>query len=276
MNMIISATWKEMIRRKMLLIAAVLTVLFLAVYWFIGDTVSGEVHGDLLMQVARRNAILSLGFFFAGFVVAFLAIFGSFSVISGEAEQGILQSVLTRPLPRWKWYIGRWIGYVTLIGAYALLLFAALLWITNIHAGLTRDYGDILVSLLLFLGAVPILVSASMLGSTLFSGIGNGVFMTMLYGASWLGGMVEKVRSILPVEENVQATLSRIGTLLSLLTPADGLQRRMLFVLTQGSDERIPFLTGGNPPSDTFVIYSAIFVVFAFGVGLWLFKRKDF
>lgn len=278
MNTIIASTWQEMLRRKMLLITLILTALFLAVFWFIADTVGADsaAGGDLLMQYARRSAILSLGFFFGGFVVAFLAIFSSFSVISGEAEQGVLQSVLTRPIPRWKWYVGRWIGYVSLIGAYALVLFAAILLITNVHAGMTRDYGDIAVSLLLFLAAVPVLVSASMVGSTLFSGIGNGVFMTMLYGAGWLGGMVEKVRGALPVESDVEATLSRIGALLSLIMPADGLNRRMQYVLTQGAGETIPFLTGGNPPSNAFVWYAGVFAIFAFGLGLWLFKRKDF
>ncbi|WP_037287585.1 ABC transporter permease [Saccharibacillus sacchari] len=278
MNTIIASTWQEMLRRKMLLITFVLTALFLAVFWFIADTVGADFAngGDLLMQYARRSAILSLGFFFGGFVVAFLAIFSSFSVISGEAEQGVLQSVLTRPIPRWKWYVGRWIGYVSLIGTYALVLFAAILLITNVHAGMTRDYSDIAVSLLLFLGAVPVLVGTSMVGSTVFSGIGNGVFMTMLYGAGWLGGMVEKVRGALPVESEVEATLSRIGALLSLIMPADGLNRRMQYVLTQGAGETIPFLTGGNPPSNAFVWYAGVFAIFAFGLGLWLFRRKDF
>ncbi|QDH23033.1 ABC transporter permease subunit [Saccharibacillus brassicae] len=278
MNTIIKATWQEMLRRKMLLITLVLTALFLGVFWFIADTVALDSRsgGDLLSQFARRSAILSLGFFFGGFVIAFLAIFSSFSVISGEAEQGVLQSVLTRPIPRWKWYVGRWIGYVSLIGGYALLLFAAMVLITTFHAGMTRDYGDIFTSLLLFVGTVPTLVSLSMLGSSLFSGIGNGVFMTMLYGAGWLGGMVEKVRGFLPVEPHVEQTLSRTGALLSLLMPADGLNRRMQYVLTQGAGETIPFLTGGSPPSQTFVVYSIFFTLFAFGLGLWLFKRKDF
>ncbi|GGO06102.1 ABC transporter permease [Saccharibacillus kuerlensis] len=278
MNTIITATWKEMLRRKMLLITLVLTALFLAVFWFIADTVALDEGGsmDLLGQFVRRSAILSLGFFFGGFVVAFLAIFSSFSVISGEAEQGVLQSVLTRPIPRWKWYIGRWIGYVSLIGAYALLLFVAIVWITSVHAGMSRNYHDIGISLLLFLGTVPALISASMLGSTLFSGIGNGVFMTMLYGAGWLGGMVEKVRGVLPVEPDVQQTLSRIGALLSLLMPADGLNRRMQYILTQGAGQTIPFLTGGSPPSNLFVGYAVIFTIFAFALGLWLFRRKDF
>ena len=278
MKTMIMTTWQEMLRRKMLLITLVLTALYLAVFWFIADTVALESSGsgDLLGQFARRSAILSLGFFFGGFVVAFLAIFSSFSVISGEAEQGVLQSVLTRPIPRWKWYVGRWIGYVSLIGGYALVLFVSMVLITKFHAGMTRDYGDIWVSLLLFVGAVPALVSMSMLGSSLFSGIGNGVFMTMLYGAGWLGGMVEKVRGFLPVEPDVEATLSRTGALLSLLMPADGLNRRMQYILTQGAGETLPFLTGGSPPSQAFVVYAAIFTIFAFGVGLWLFKRKDF
>ncbi|OWA37763.1 ABC transporter permease [Saccharibacillus sp. O16] len=278
MNTVIAATWQEMLRRKMLLITLILTVVFLGVFWFIADTIGadGQNSSDVLTRFTRRGAILTLGFFFGGFVVAFLAIFSSFPVISGEAERGVLQAVLTRPIPRWKWYIGRWIGYVSLIGVYSLLLFAAVVWITSVHAGMTRNYEEIVVSMLLFMGIVPVLVSASMLGSCLFSGIGNGVFMMMLYGAAWLGGMIEKVRGFLPVEPQTEHTLSAIGSLLSLLMPADGLNRRMQYVLTQGAGESIPFLTGGSPPSNMFVIYAFFFTLFAFILGLWLFRRKDF
>ncbi|MDO7907799.1 ABC transporter permease subunit [Paenibacillus sp. JX-17] len=278
MTVMMYTTWKELVRKKVLVLTLLLTVLFLLAFWFIAGSI-GMRHPanpeQLFEQFSRRGAVLSLGFFFGSFIVAFLSIFSSFSVISGEAEQSTLQAVLARPLLRWKWYLGRWIGYVVFIALYALLLFTAIVTITAVQAGMTRIWQDIVYSLFLFLSVVPLLVSMSMLGSSLFSGIGNGVFMTMLYGAGWLGGMIEKMRGFLDLKEPMASTLANIASLLSLIMPADGIQRRMQYILSQGQGRDIPFLSGGSVPSDSFLIYGAIYGILAIIIGLQLFRRKD-
>lgn len=292
MRTMIAMTWKEMLRKKVMLLTMLLTLLFLLGFWFVADTVgqsnfAGEGvnnGGELILRFTNGAFILNLGFYFGAFVIAFLSIFSSFSVIAGEAEQGVMQALLPRPLPRWKWYLGRWLGFVTLGALYALILFLAILLITNAHANIPRDEAALLKSYLLFTSVVPLLISLSMLGSGLFSALGNGVFMTMLYGAGWLGGMLEKLSGSLRLENDALNVLNNLTGIISMLMPADALQRRMIAELFSLNDmgglvslgnSGFSILNFGAYPSNSFLVYAAGYTVFAFAIGLLRFQRKD-
>ncbi|MDT3426289.1 ABC-type transport system involved in multi-copper enzyme maturation permease subunit [Paenibacillus forsythiae] len=292
MRIIWSITWKEMLRKKVLLLTLLMTAAFLAGFWFLarafgeqglaqGMGESGEV---LIARFANGAIIVTIGLMFGSFVLAFLAIFTSFSAIAGEAETGILQAVLSRPLPRWKWYAGRWLGYVTLGTAYALLLFVSILLITRTHAAIPLDPAAWIKSFLLFSLAVPLLVSVSMLGSGLFSAIGNGVFMTILYGTSWLGGMIERIGSGFSRDAAVMESLNRLTGVISLVIPADGLQRKAIAELFSFDElsGMVPFdvsSSGVNNfssvPSNSFVVYAIMYTAVFFAMGIRRFKSRD-
>ncbi|MEK8129760.1 ABC transporter permease [Paenibacillus filicis] len=293
MMTIVRMTWLELLRKRVLLITLLMSVLFCLAFSYVGDAISSELRRPgldmnstsfLIESFGRGAMILSLGFFFGSFVLAFLCIFSSFSVISGEAEQGVLLSVLPRPLPRTHWFVGRWIGFVSFGIVYAGLFFAAILLITSMYASIPRDPAAIVVSFLLFAAVVPLLVSLSMLGSCLFTGIGNGVVLTMLYGAGWLGGMIDKVAGTFGLDDKAIKPLLAIAGVISLLMPADSIERRMLAELLGfqelGELVNIQRVLGlfnlGVVPSNAFLIYTACYTVCAFALGLWLFRRKDF
>ncbi|UUZ85595.1 hypothetical protein LJK88_20070 [Paenibacillus sp. P26] len=179
--------------------------------------------------------------------------------------------------------MGRWIGYVSLGILYALVLFASILLVTYIHAGIPSDAVALTKSFLLFAFVVPILISVAMLGSCFFSALGNGVFMTMLFGAGWLGGMIEKLGGALQLEEAVSRPLMTIAGTMSLLMPVDAVQRRMLTEMFNLPDlEGIvnlnrdlgPF-SFNQAPSDAFLIYTACYTLLALAAGMLLFRRKD-
>ncbi|TBL80664.1 ABC transporter permease subunit [Paenibacillus thalictri] len=293
MMTIIGMTWRELLRKRVMLLTLLLTVVFLLAFWFVAQTLGERLKSSardmtstsyLIDSFQTGSVTLTLGFFFGSFVIAFLSIFSSFSVVSGEAEQGVLQALLPRPLPRWRWYMGRWVGYVSLGVGYALLLFAAILVITKIHSSIPSDPVSLIKSFLLFAFSIPMLVSASMLGSCVFSALGNGVFMTMLYGAGWLGGMIEKVGTILHLEEKAIKPLLTIAGLMSLVMPSESVQHRMLaemFALSEMQDivnvnQGLGPFSIGLIPSNTFLIYAGCYTAAALVIGLLVFRRKDF
>lgn len=293
MSVIWSMTWQELFRKKVLLLTLLLTAVFLAAFWFIAQTLGGDVKrmsefsGGAELVVLRFSygaLLLMLGFFFGSFVIAFLAIFSSFSALAGEAEQGVLQALLPRPLPRWKWYIGRWLGYVSFGVLYALLLFAGIVWIAKFHTAVPADWWTLLKAFLLFSASVPLLVSVSMLGSGFMTAVGNGVLLTMLYGAGWLGGMIGSVTSSLRLEPAVETTLQNVTGVISLIMPSDGLQRKMIAELLNldmlGSFvNQTPLGLGGQEmgtPSGAFVVYAMIYTAVMLFLGTWRFRRKDF
>jgi ABC-type transport system involved in multi-copper enzyme maturation permease subunit len=293
MNIIMSMTLKEMLRKRVMLLTLIMTAVFLVGFWF----VAGAIKGDPIPQGIDPNSIeqimidftngaiiLALGFFFGAFVIAFLAIFSSFSALSGEAEQGVLQALLPRPLPRWKWYFGRWLGYVTLGMGYALVLFLAIILIAEANAAIPRDIVALVKSFLLFSSVVPMLITVSMLGSGFLSAIGNGVFMTMLYGTGWLGGMINNISGAMGLKPDVRESLTNITGIISLIMPADGLQRRMMVELFSVDE-----ILGISPlhdspfgisdlslvPSNTFIVYCIFYTLVVLLLGMLRFQRKD-
>jgi ABC-type transport system involved in multi-copper enzyme maturation permease subunit len=293
MSTIIAMTWKEMLRKRVMLLTLIMTAVFLLAFWFVAQTLgadltvpvgTGELPISYLIQKFQRGAIIiTLGFFFGSFVTAFLSIFSSFSAVAGEAEQGVLLALLPRPLARWKWYMGRWIGYVSLGIAYALVLFISILLIARFHAAVPVDWISLMKSFVLFASVVPLLISVSMLGSCMFSALGNGVFMTMLFGAGWLGGMIEKAGLLLIARDASLKPLQTISGLMSLVMPVDSIQRRMLaemFSLSEIQDitninQSLGPFAFDQVPSNLFLVYTACYMILALVLGLWLFKQKD-
>jgi ABC-type transport system involved in multi-copper enzyme maturation permease subunit len=291
---IVMMTWKEMLRKKVMTLSLVMTAVFLVAFWFVAhaigkDSFNGTAGMDpdsitaLLRRFQQGAMTLSLGFFFGSFVIAFLSIFSSVAVIAGEAEQGVMQALLPRPLARWRWFLGRWLGYVSLGVIYAALLFGFILAITQINSTVPGDFASLTKSFVLFAFAVPLLVSVSMLGSCFFSALGNGVFMVMLFGAGWLGGMIEKVSSIGMVSEDTLKPLQTISGLMSIVMPVDSLQRRMLAEMFSLNDLQgltdpnsfMGFFGLNQTPSNTFLIYTACYTLLALWLGIVIFRRKD-
>lgn len=289
MTTLIGMTWKELLRKKVMMMTLVMTVLFIIIFSFIakmlGNTEGVPPTELLVTQFMNGVSILSVGFFFGSFILAFLIIFSSFSSISGEAEISMMQSMLTRPIPRWKWYVGRWLGYVLFGIVYALILYIAIVVITNIYSTVPQNILVHIQSFLLFALIIPVLVTVTLLGATLFSALGNGVFMTMLYGAGWLGGMVEKLTMSMDMKPEVIRSLYNITGMISLVMPADAIQRKMLAVMLNidqlqdmfNIDDRMRGMTGLGPtPSNLFVIYTLVYTIILFFWGMRRFYRKDF
>lgn len=294
MSIILRMTWRELLRKRVLLLTLIMTAVFLVAFWFIADTLGRELRNMglspddprwIMERFSMGLLIVGLGFFFGSFVVAFLAIFSCSSVVAGEAEQGVLQALMPRPLPRWHWYAGRWLGYVSFGMLYAFILYTAILVIAGLHASVPRDAVSLVLAYLLFASVVPLLVSLSMLGSGFLSAIGNGVLMTMLYGGGWLGGMIEKVATQMSSLGAGKAhSLAAISGILMLVMPADGLQRTTLNRLFNLSvlHEFQPDISGllsllgvGLAPSPAFLVYALFYAAAALVIGAWRFQRKD-
>lgn len=291
---VMQMTCKEMLRKRVFLLTLVMTGIFLIAFWFLAKALhyesSGDLNGSRITEVqllmnhyARGVIIMALGFFFASFVLAFLMIFSPSATISGEAELGVLQAVMPRPISRPAWYMGRWTGY-TLVGIlYAALLFGTIVIITYIHAAIPTDSRTLIRSFGFFALIVPLLVSLSMFGSCLFTAIGNSVVMMMLFGTGWLGGMIEKVGTAIKMEEAVLQPLMKIAGILSMVMPADSLQRRMLAELFSFNEigafinlnEKLEPFSIGQVPSNSYLLYTLCYILLALGGGIWCFRRKD-
>ncbi|WP_165279976.1 ABC transporter permease [Paenibacillus protaetiae] len=290
-------TWKELIRKRVTLMTLLMTVIFWIAYYFIAQSAGSAPAGtastlaninDLLRGFENSAVLLWIGFFFGSFATGFLAIFSSVSAVSGEAEHGVLQSVLARPIPRTRWYLGRWLGFVTYGLLYTLMLFVSIIAIVHEATGLRPDWSAMCAGFAFFTTPVLLMVTLTMLVSCWLAPLGNGIAMVMLFGMGWLGTMLDRViqSGMFDTEEAAQTskTLETVSGLIRLLIPTDALQQRMLAELlsvkelagTFDAASSLGYFSIVSPPSNAFIYYSVCYLLFFLAAGLFVIRRKDF
>ncbi|MDB5083697.1 MAG: hypothetical protein JWN30_583 [Bacilli bacterium] len=278
-------TWKEILRKRVLLITVVLTLLFLGLYVFAVSQITKSSAAcpncnSLMQSYIQSLGFLSAGLYFANFVVAFLMIFSSVGTLSTEIENGILLAILPRPIRRWEIYFGKWLGFTLWGLLYAGLLFLALLGIVNHYLHFPIDYQSLGKALAIFL-LIPLVLSAlSVFGSSFLPTLGNGIALALLFCLGLLGGLLEQLMSL---NAHLGTQMSKVGVITSMLIPTDSLYRRVTYELMGGSD--LPL--GGNVsqmlgpfastviPSNSFIWYSLIYVVVVLMMGAIYFTRRD-
>ncbi len=132
---------------------------------------------------------------------------------------------------------------------------------------------NIVHGMLLVMLVSMILLSLTMLGSTIFSTMTNGVVVFMLYGMAVTGGLVEQIGTALN-----NNTLVHIGVGTSILVPSDSMWRLASYVVQPRL--AISFI-GPNPlgttvpPSDLAVHYSMVYCVLLLIGAVAVFQRRD-
>lgn len=286
-----SLTWKEGIRRRIILLGFILTVGFVALYgtgaYFSFRELDSERMGrmsgggldltaglgpDFFRDLAAYQ-MLSFGLFVTSFLSTMLVVFLAAGMISGDAENGTLQTIVTRPVSRLQVLAGRYLGYASVLVAYAILLAGSILILTQVFSG----YGPPrpVLALLLLLGEGLIVLGLVSLGTSVFSPVATGIGALMLFGVAFIGGIVHQIGNLLG-----NATAASIGDAVHYLAPTDTFFRMALSGLAPRSSGLAgQFLTGpfGEPlPLKTGdVLYGALYLGLCLIGAALLFRRKD-
>ena len=114
---------RESLRRRVFSVVGLLTLAFLALYglgtWQLFDSV-GEFEAPIEGVEARTVAgatILGLAMFATLFLGTILAVFLTLGAVRGDAERGLLQPVLVRPVQRRTVLAGRFMGGSSIAGS---------------------------------------------------------------------------------------------------------------------------------------------------------------
>src|ERR1700712_2403263 len=135
---------RESLRRKVFLVVLVLTVGFLALYALGASAAFHETDkigkaGDVDPQVLTGSTLLGLAMFATLFLGTVLAVFLTLSAVRGDAERGLLQPLVVRPLGRAQLLAGRFIGAAAVCALYVTLLYAVSVVITGAVGGWWPD-----------------------------------------------------------------------------------------------------------------------------------------
>ncbi|MCG8401092.1 MAG: ABC transporter permease [Firmicutes bacterium] len=269
-------TFREGLNRKVMLISLILAAVFLGLYGtgvhHAAKSLTANPNPMLAMVVYPQ--LLSFGLYFGGFIVSFLAIFSAVGAISSEMETGIIQAVVTKPISRRDYVLGKFLGLGLFLALYAALFFTVIALIINVKTGLVLE-GQ-WPALGLFVLQPVVLLAVTLYGSVVMPTIANGVVMFMLYAVATIGGMVEQIGWLI---KNTGLQLAGIAT--SLIMPVDSLYRKIVHLLLKPADNPVNALQQMGPfgslaePSVWMVIYALLYIVFFTGLAVFSFNRKD-
>ena len=228
---IASFALRESVRRRVFTVVGLLTLAFLALYglgtWQLFDAV-GEFDEPIEGVDARTVAgatILGLAMFATLFLGTILAVFLTLGAVRGDAERGLLQPVLVRPLTRRTVLAGRFAAAAVVTGIYVIAVFVATAAITWAFSDWWPD--QIVVPALELAAAVAVLSALSLGGSVLLSSNANGIAVFMLFGAGLTAGLLGQIGEALG-----SRTLDRVADIVSWALPFEALYQAALAAIT--------------------------------------------
>jgi Cu-processing system permease protein len=222
---------RESLRRRVFAVVGVLTLAFLALYglgtWQLFDAV-GEFDEPIEGVDARTVAgatILGLAMFATLFLGTILAVFLTLGAVRGDAERGLLQPVLVRPVHRRTVLVGRFAAAASVCGIYVIVVFLIATMITWTFSDWWPD--RTLGPALQLAAAVAILAALSLAGSVLLSANANGIAVFMLFGAGLTAGLLGQIGEALG-----SRTLDRVADIVSWALPFEALYQAALAAIT--------------------------------------------
>jgi len=280
-------TFKEALRKRVVLVAVLLTLAFLILYgmglhFTLGiDVRITDPAAANVFELLEALTMFSMGIYLASFLVAGLAILAAVGSIAGEIENGTLYPLAARPLTRRDLLLGKYFGLAAMLVTYSTLFFLALVGLVYWQTGLLLP--GRWVALALFALKPLVLLSVTMLGTTKLPTLGNGVLAFGLYALSVLGGMIEQIGVMLGSTAAVY-----IGVVSSLILPADAVYRRVVATvvdsLAQGTSPDMVFFNPAHvlgpfgshsTPSDWMLLYTAGYIVVMLVAAVRIFNRRD-
>jgi Cu-processing system permease protein len=272
---------RESLRRKMFAVVLVLTVGFLALYAWGAHAAFRDTRGfvgtgnENLDPDALTGAIVQgLAMFATLFLGAILSVFLTLNVIRGDAEAGLLQPLVVRPVGRARLLVARFIGAAGVAALYVIGVYAATVAIADWAGGWTPDR---IVAPGLELAAAVVVVSAiALAGSVFFAPIANGIGTLMVFGAGLIAGLLGEIGQAIQSQR-----LQHIARLASWVLPFDALYEDALHRLTvdtTGFAEYVlklgPF--GGSHQAGTSLLtWSVVYLVLVLAAAVAAFSLRD-
>ncbi|MFW6075917.1 MAG: ABC transporter permease [Chloroflexota bacterium] len=274
-------TLQEAVRRKLVWAVLGLSALFIGLYIYGFQIVVSDVDAfneqragapeQFLPRDVQMSLMVMLGLWTVNFLAGVMTIFAAVGAISSEIEAGTLHVIVPKPLSRFEIIAGKYLGFLAMVVLYISMMFGAVIATSALVAGYTPP--NMLKGLALIILVSTILLSLTMLGSTIFSTMANGVVVFMLYGLALTGGLVEQIGTGLNND-----TMIRLGVLSSVLIPSDAMWKLASYEVQPSIAVN---LTGPNPfgavvpPSDLAVQYAIIYCAIVVAGSMLAFQRRD-
>jgi ABC-type transport system involved in multi-copper enzyme maturation permease subunit len=282
MIIIARLTVRELVRRRVVWVLAILSVVSVAlVGWGLERLVSiarADSVDEVQIAIGVSQILILIAFMFS-FVLAMTAAFVGAPAIGGDLESGVALAILARPIRRAEIMVGRWLGCAIVVVAYTIL--SGLLAIGA--AILVSGYGppEPFLAIGFLAGQALVLLTLTLALGSVLPSIAAGAIAVVGFGLGWMAGVMAGVATALGVD-----LLGRVAEASRWVFPSDGLWRGVIYglepplVLLIAAGE-VPELANANPfyapapPPLAFVIWSIAWIGLVLGLAAWRFERRD-
>jgi ABC-type transport system involved in multi-copper enzyme maturation permease subunit len=272
---------REAVRRKVFAVVVLLTALFLFLFWLANHFVFDElaqiqpprdVHVDTRTFAAAF--LFGLAMFATLFLGVVLAVFLTLGVVSGDAERGLLQPLVVRPIGRPTLLLARFLGAAGVCTAYVLGVYFAAMLIT----GLTGHWWPDRIAwpgIELALGVI-VVIALSLLGSVVLSSVANGIAVFMLFGAGLVAGLLGTIGHALNSH-----TIKHASTVASWALPFEALYQDGLRMITEHASGLTGFLLQLGPFGGAYVhgwgirVWAVAYLLVVAALAIAAFVRRD-
>src|SRR5215213_11885258 len=199
-------TFREPIRRRIMLAGLVLGIGFLIIYsvglHFISTDMAQDTAGNMpnqsvarVMMAEAMNFFLMAGLYAVTFLsIAMAALLGA-DTLAGEINSGTIQTIATKPIRRGDVVLGKWLGFAILLGLYILLLAGGATLSMFLQTGYVPN--NLLLGLGLIYMESLLIMTITLMFSAAIPALATGGIVFGLYGLSFIGGWVEQIGSLL-------------------------------------------------------------------------------
>ena len=236
---------REALRRKVFAVVLLLTLGFLGLYWLANHYVFRDAENisppvGIDARTFAGAFMFGLAMFATLFLGVVLAVFLTLGVVRGDAERGLLQPLVVRPLGRSTLLFARWLGAVAVCAPYVVGVYVAALLITGLTGHWWPDH--VVVPGLELAGGVAIVAALSLLGSVFLTATANGIAVFMIFGAGLVAGLLGSIGHALNSH-----TLQHSAKIAAWLIPFEGLYQDGLREITANTTGFTGFLLQLGP-----------------------------
>jgi ABC-type transport system involved in multi-copper enzyme maturation permease subunit len=223
---------RECTRRRVFTVVLILTTGFLGLY-ALGTEAAFDATSEIGAedvaiddQVLTGSTLFGLAMFTTLFLGCVLAVFLTLGAVRGDAERGLLQPLVVRPVGRTALLAGRFVAAGAVCAAYVAAVYLAAMLITGAAGGWWPDH-PVSPGLGLMAGVI-VIAAISLLGSVFLTSTANGIAVFMVFGAGLAAGLLGQIGDALNVD-----TLETVAKTAAWLLPFEALYQAGLHALTE-------------------------------------------
>ena len=280
-SIIARLTFREAIRRRIMLAGLVLGVAFVIIYSVGIHFILGQIKNDTalnmpseaaarIMNTEATNTFMMMGLYAATFLsVAMAALLGA-DTLAGEINSGTIQTIATKPIRRADVVLGKWLGFAELLGLYVLLLAGGIFLSVYLQSGYSPQ--NMLIGWGLIYMESVLIMTITLMFSSAFPALATGGIVFGLYGLAFIGGWIEEFGALLQND-----TAIKVGIITSLLNPSEALWKRAAFEMQtplMGAFFGSPFASK-SVPSLIMIAYAFLYVIGTLFIAIRIFRSRD-